>query len=376
MKKFKNLILLVLALMWIGLGCEKESIPELTEKYLTVDDAKYKSGKLPTGKEDVITDVQINKSVINGGSAILIVSASEPLTQIYISVDGITGYYVYNVATSGLTYQILINLSQELDVETLVINVSAKTDEGAVSLVEDSGSIKVVEVGTGKLQVSLSWNKEDDVDLHLFEPDGDEICYENPASFIGDEKEFYFKFYVYLIEKYTSHDASSLKVDNEDDVELLLEYLAEIEDDIDIYEEFRGYNDNDFLGCLDLDSNADCEIDGVKNENITYSNPENGTYTVAIDLYSKCMSGVEGAKYSVTAVYNGKALSLTNPIGQFEDDNYGSGDSESQYVTIGKFTISGSSKSALLETVDQRPVNDKLLLLKQKLLNAKAARRK
>lgn len=65
--------------MWIGLGCEKESIPELTEKYLTVDDAKYKSGKLPTGKEDVITDVQINKSVINGGSAILIVSASEPL---------------------------------------------------------------------------------------------------------------------------------------------------------------------------------------------------------------------------------------------------------------------------------------------------------
>jgi hypothetical protein len=66
-------------------------------------------------------------------------------------------------------------------------------------------------------------------------------------------------------------------------------------------------------------------------------------------LYSKCTSGVEGAKYSVTAVYDGKALALSNPVGQFEDDNYGSGDSESQYVTIGKFTISGSSKSALLK---------------------------
>ncbi|HUM89734.1 MAG TPA: hypothetical protein PKV50_09390, partial [Prolixibacteraceae bacterium] len=121
MKKFKHLIFLALALMWIGVGCEKESTPELTEKYLTVDDAKYKSGKLPVGKENVITDVQMNKSVINGGSAILIVSASEPLDQIYISVDGIAGYYIYDVTSSGLTYQILINLSQELDVETLVI---------------------------------------------------------------------------------------------------------------------------------------------------------------------------------------------------------------------------------------------------------------
>ena len=41
-------------------------------------------------------------------------------------------------------------------------------------------------VGSGKLQVTLFWNKENDIDLWLIEPDGNKIYYAAPNSIAGD----------------------------------------------------------------------------------------------------------------------------------------------------------------------------------------------
>ncbi|UTF58910.1 YfaP family protein [Gilvimarinus sp. DA14] len=46
--------------------------------------------------------------------------------------------------------------------------------------------IKAVEVGSGELQITLSWDSNADVDLHLEEPGGNTIYYGNPNSAEGD----------------------------------------------------------------------------------------------------------------------------------------------------------------------------------------------
>lgn len=46
--------------------------------------------------------------------------------------------------------------------------------------------MKAVKVGSGKIQITLTWNTEADVDLYLVEPDGHTITYFNDTSNAGD----------------------------------------------------------------------------------------------------------------------------------------------------------------------------------------------
>lgn len=334
---------------------DDDNTPELTGKYFSIANAQYQDGNLPSGSESVITDMQINNSVINGGSTILSLSSSEELKDIYISVVGVPGYYKYNVEETQKStqadniYEIVLLMSQNLSAENFKLNISAVTLEGIVTSSVNSDDIDVVEVGTGKLQVSLSWDQLDDVDLHLLEPDDNEIYYGNPMSLDADES-FYFAFYCYIVNKYTSHDASKLNYNNEDDWYTLYDYLDDVPETVNENEEMRKYaadKGKKIYGFLDLDSNAGCYIDGVNNENITYTNVKPGTYTIAVDLYSKCNLSKPGAKYSVTVNFNGKPITVSSKqVGQFPDNcsgSYGEYEDPSATVIIGKFTIDGNS---------------------------------
>ena len=88
------------------------------------------------------------------------------------------------------------------------------------------------------MQVSVSWNSNADVDLYVVEPaGGEEIYYGDQQSAAG--------------------------------------------------------------GSLDLDSNAACSGDNVRNENITYPNSAlRGTYTVRVNLWADC--GAASTDYVVT----------------------------------------------------------------------------
>ena len=62
---------------------------------------------------------------------------------------------------------------------------------------------------------------------------------------------------------------------------------------------------------LDLDSNASCTIDGVQNENITWSigAAPQGTYIVRVDYWSSC--GVPRTNYTVV-INNGGDTQIVN----------------------------------------------------------------
>jgi hypothetical protein len=100
---------------------------------------------------------------------------------------------------------------------------------------------------------------------------------------------------------------------------------------------------------LDLDSNPGCSIDGVQNENITYSNEsivEAGTYTVRVDLYDGCDVASQ-TNFIVTARLDGQLIaqqSLTNPYnGNFPAGSLGDLGGAGSGVQVMQFTLSGAS---------------------------------
>ena len=178
-------------------------------------------------------------------------------------------------------------MSQDFEVDEFTLIVAIKDANGLVSSYEYI-YITRVEAGTGKLQISCSWDKANDVDLHLVEPDAEEIYYSYSYSSNG--------------------------------------------------------------GDLDIDSNAGCSIVNVNNENITYGDDavvETGEYIVRVDHYSNC-SIVGNTNFIVTARYKGELINPTvgsNPYyGFFTPENEDHGGAGSG-VTVMKFNI-GSKKSA------------------------------
>jgi uncharacterized protein YfaP (DUF2135 family) len=98
--------------------------------------------------------------------------------------------------------------------------------------------ISVTHVLTGDIQVSVSWDVDNDIDLHVVDPNGFELYWDQDVSPEG--------------------------------------------------------------GLLDLDSNAACSQDGVDNENIVWPKGKAipGTYIVRVDNFDNCLGAA--VNYVVT----------------------------------------------------------------------------
>ena len=111
----------------------------------------------------------------------------------------------------------------------------------------------------GTLVISLFWDTEADLDLHVVLPDGTEVWRERPNSWSpprGGEP-----------------DASAYTTG----------------------------------GRLDFDSNARCEIDGRRNENVYFTTePPSGKYIVRVDTFSLC--DANAARFQVEATLDGRAV--------------------------------------------------------------------
>ncbi len=362
--KFSLLLSLIFSLAFVA--CKKDddskddptpSSEVSTKDFITIENAVFNNGSLPQGSVNLIKDLTINSTVINGGSTIVSFYSSEKVKTAFVSIKGMDGYYKYDFSESGENlrstslyyYELILHIAQELTEQGLTISISCLTEDGVTSAPENTDEIQVKEVGTGKLQVSLSWDQLDDVDLHLLEPSGNKIYYGNRmGGSLEENLKLQFDLYCYLVNKYTSNDVSSLNYDNPDDWDTLNLYLFDLDllaDPIKYEQEVLAFYEGKIDGgLLDLDSNAGCDIDAVNNENITYENaPALGIYYVAVDLFDKCEMSKPGAKYSISVNYNGNLVTISDKqSGQFEADDNGSGDHSERYHIIGAFEITAS----------------------------------
>jgi hypothetical protein len=244
---------------------DREGTP-LIEDYVTGVQAVDASGakgtvvdqQLEPGSDDgPVAQLAGSATVVNGGSVQQMVASPQQFTKVRIGLEPVNvnpattggaaattrgssgvpvqGYREISLAQPATTVNLVVTLAQHLpgdgfDFFVGLVNASGKQGKLARQ------QVNVIQVGTGDVQISVSWDADSDVDLHVVDPKGDEVYYNNsPVPSGGD---------------------------------------------------------------LDLDSNADCDIDHKRNENVTWARAPAGRYTVRVDLYKSC--GVASTNYVVT----------------------------------------------------------------------------
>ncbi|MEP6572945.1 MAG: hypothetical protein ABJD11_09620 [Gemmatimonadota bacterium] len=170
------------------------------------------------------------KAMVNGGSSQQTIAGSPDFTSVIVAIPGVHGYYELTLPASSPQTGVVLGAQNDLPNMNLTMTY-AVTAGGAVGTYVTQ-PMQVIHVGTGDVQVSVSWSDSSDVDLHVVDPNGEEIYY--------------------------GHRTSVSK------------------------------------GSLDLDSNAGCSRDasgGFKsNENIVWPASQGvaGTYIVRLDHWSAC----------------------------------------------------------------------------------------
>lgn len=203
--------------------------------------ALLKTGSPPVGTGSVAS-ASASGVAIPGGSRQVTVTSTASFDTVIIAVDGVDGYYELTGLTSGTSAIVVVTLGQSVP-STFDMEFGAGTGSSFGTL----GTLPIIltTVGTGDVQVNVSWDLDVDVDLHVIEPGGAEIYYGNSYSATG--------------------------------------------------------------GTLDLDSNPACSLDHKKSENITWPSGQapHGTYTVRVDYYEACVTGT--VNYVVTVNASGQA---------------------------------------------------------------------
>jgi hypothetical protein len=303
--KFLSILaLVVLSAVLVFSACKKDDDDKTSENlleksYFTVENGVYKNAGFPAKSDSQsapeIDEIHGNASVLEGGSNPISIQTSSSVKEVMIGVEGVNGYYsvpASNLKSADEVYLVILLLSQNFEKDSFTVLLAIQNSQNLVSA-HQTITVTRIEAGTGKLQISCSWDQPNDIDLHLEEPNGQEIFY--------------------------------------------------------------GYDISDNGGILDVDSNPACSIDNINNENITYGDSavvENGNYIVRVDLYANC-DVQANTNVIVTARYNGQLINPTtgtNPytgIFTAEDEDQG-------YVGDGreimKFAIGTTKDSGATET--------------------------
>jgi hypothetical protein len=182
-------------------------------------------------------------AAINGGSSAVGLTSGADFQVVVVTVSGQPDYYQLTLPAAATSADLVFTMAQNISLGTFQLAFAVGGSAGSLGEYATQ-SLSLVSVGTGDVQVSISWNSEADVDLHVVEPGGEEIYYAHDVSGTGGE--------------------------------------------------------------LDLDSNAGCGSDGPRNENITWATgtAPSGQYTVRVDYWSNC--GATQTDWVVTVQVKGQ----------------------------------------------------------------------
>lgn len=183
--------------------------------------------------------------MINGGSSQQSLTAPSAFTTVILAVDGLNNYYELTLPAGVSAENLLISANPSAFATNLTFAYAVEDGSGVGAYARQS--VRFLQVGSGDIQVSVSWSDTADVDLHVIDPNGEEI--------------------------------------------------------------FFGHRNSASGGTLDLDANAACGrntfSDGsppafVSNENVVWPSGQAiaGTYKVVLDYWSDC--GVPKTDWVVT----------------------------------------------------------------------------
>lgn len=184
-------------------------------------------GTPPAENAAPVVDAVVPAAAINGGTFEVKVSSATAFSHIILTIPGLPDWYHITLAAPDTTAKVLVTLDPGAPAGSMELAVA-----GGVNTTETgpyvTKNVSVIRVGSGDVQVSVAWNSAADVDLHVVDPAGEEVYWSNRTSASGGE--------------------------------------------------------------LDLDSNAACNTDQPRNENVVWPVGEapDGEYTVRLDYWDAC----------------------------------------------------------------------------------------
>jgi hypothetical protein len=112
-------------------------------------------------------------AVTNGGTATISATAASPFSEIYLSVEGLAGYYRVVLPAPTTSTDLRVTVDQDYRQPSITFAVSAGdgTNTGPIAL----QGFTVVIVGSGDIQVSITFDRQDDLDLAVVDPMGDRV---------------------------------------------------------------------------------------------------------------------------------------------------------------------------------------------------------
>lgn len=209
--------------------------------------ASYHAGSAPVSGDPAAPTASGTASVVNGGSASLKLSAGAAFERVIVSVNGLDGYYELTLPAESEAASLVLGIASDAGEADLQLRLAVETDGAVSGYVLQP--LEIHHVGSGDVQISVSWNGASDVDLRVTDPSGELVYFDNPTSESG--------------------------------------------------------------GTLDLDSNASCTIDGVNSENIVWpaGHAPRGDYKVTLVYHDDC--GVARTDYVVTVAIAGQEPQVT-----------------------------------------------------------------
>jgi hypothetical protein len=251
-----------------------------------VDLGKPPAALVPEGAP-MLQGVDSDPTLVTGGTLSLALNWEEdetnPASRILVASENNSGYWVVPVEGTDGTQTL------ELSLPSLKPAADGSTNNVMVTVTDDSGRaiewvthpINQLIVGSGGVQVSLTWDAPVDLDLHVTDPTG-----------------------------------------------RLVDWGAEDPGD----------------GMLDLDSNAECKLDNVNTENIFWEDGKEvaGPYSINVSYYASC-EYAETVKYKVAAQICGRVTTYEGEFSEVDasEDPYDMGRLVAQLVMDCTHKVSG-----------------------------------
>jgi hypothetical protein len=146
--------------------------------------AVLQRGTPPSGGGGPSNTVGGFAAMVTGGSTQQTLTGSAAFTRVVVAMPGVDNYYELTLP-SGSSADILLRAGAALPSMNLGLEYAVGS---AGSLGPYSSTVvRVISVGTGDVQVSVSWSDTSDVDLHVVDPSGEEIYFGNRNSASGGE---------------------------------------------------------------------------------------------------------------------------------------------------------------------------------------------
>jgi len=219
------------------------------------------SGSPPVPGSGPSLTIPASAGTITGGSTQIDVTGSASFRQVAVFVDGADGYYLLLLPTGVTTETIVVTLAggpPALDFDVVFMAADANGVWGPRA----TTAMHAIRAAGGDVQVSVTWNTAADVDLHVIDPNGEEVYYGGTQSSSG--------------------------------------------------------------GVLDIDANAACSTSDVTQENVGWAvdTAPSGQYIVRVDYWDNC--GATQTDYVVTVSLRPGQVTRPGSPGASVDTYYGS----------------------------------------------------